>query len=237
MVADLQQKGDGILADRCCAVGRHVHDRDALFPRVVVIHNVIARRKHRDQPDIRARVDRRAGDRRFVHDHDLRVADALRDQRGLGIRRAVIDRQLAKRGQLCPAQIAGIFRITVQYYKFHSSSLLFIICVPRIRGISDIPVAIRLWEHRLERLRAVYARDPPEAVLRLPQYARIQKCLPARPELREHPVPLPPQACGGSPGTLFPAPATDRGYFLQNTPGTGGGSGGTASWQARSGLR
>ena len=180
MVADLQQKGDGILADRRCAVGRHVHDRDALFPRVVVIHNVIARRKHRDQPDIRARVDRRAGDRRFVHDHDLRVADALRDQRGLGIRRAVIDRQLAKRGQLCPAQIAGIFRITVQYYKFHSSSLLFIICVPRIRGISDIPVAIRLWEHRLERLRTVYARDPPEAVLRLPQYARIQKCLPKR---------------------------------------------------------
>ena len=32
----------------------------------------------------------------------------------------------------------------------------------------------------LERLRAVYARDPPEAVLRLPQYARIQKCLPKR---------------------------------------------------------
>ena len=38
--------------------------------------------------------------------------------------RAVIDRQLAELFQLSPAQIAGIFRIPVQYYNFHVCSLL-----------------------------------------------------------------------------------------------------------------
>ena len=119
MMADLQQQCDRILADRCRAVGRHIHDRDALFLRVFVIHDVVARRQNRNQPDIRARIHCRAGDRRFVHDHDLGVADALRDQRGLGIRRAVVDRQLAQRLQFRPAQVAGIFRVAVQYNNFH----------------------------------------------------------------------------------------------------------------------
>ena len=121
MMADLQQQGDGILADRRRAVGRHIHDRDALFPCILIVHDVIARREDCNQTDIRACVDCRTGNRRFVHDHDLRVADALCDQRRLGIRRAVIDRQLAQRLQFRPAQVAGIFRVAVQYDDFHDT--------------------------------------------------------------------------------------------------------------------
>ena len=119
MMADLQQQRDGELTDGRRAVGRDVDDGNALFPGAGAVDHVIARRQHGDELDVRAFVHRRARDGRFVHHHDLRVADALSDQRGFGIGRAVVDRQLAEFFQLIPAQIAGILGIAVQNNNFH----------------------------------------------------------------------------------------------------------------------
>ena len=142
MVADLQQQSNRELTDRCCSIGRHVDDRNALFPCVLIVHNVIARRKNCNQPDIRARINRRAGDRRLIHNDDFRIADALRDQRGFCIRCAVINGQFSKRLQPFPTQIAGVFRISVQYYKLHSSPFLYPLNLARLRaGNSDLAAA------------------------------------------------------------------------------------------------
>ena len=54
VVADLQQQRDGELADRRRAVGRHVHDGDALFAGIIIIDHVVARRQNSDKLDIRA---------------------------------------------------------------------------------------------------------------------------------------------------------------------------------------
>ena len=142
MVADLQQQSNRELTDRCCSIGRHVDDRNALFPCVLIVHNVIARRKDCNQPDIRARINRRAGDRRLIHNDDFRIANALRDQRGFCIRCAVINGQFSKRLQPFPTQIAGVFRISVQYYKLHSSPFLYPLNLARLRtGNSDLAAA------------------------------------------------------------------------------------------------
>ena len=124
MVADLQQQRNRELADRRRAVGRHVHDGDALFAGIVVIDHVVARSQNGNELNVRALVDRFARDGCLVHHHDFRITDALGDQRRLRVGRAVIGRHAAELFQLTPAQITGIFRISVQYYNFHVCSLL-----------------------------------------------------------------------------------------------------------------
>ena len=80
--------------------------------------------KYGDELQVGAAIDGLAGDGRLVHHHDFRITDALGDQRRLRVGRAVIGRHAAELFQLTPAQITGIFRISVQYYNFHIYSLL-----------------------------------------------------------------------------------------------------------------
>lgn len=78
MVADLQQQSNRELTDRCCSIGRHVDDRNALFPVRADSPQRYSPSQGLQQPDIRARINRRAGDRRLIHNDDFRIADALR---------------------------------------------------------------------------------------------------------------------------------------------------------------
>ena len=100
------------------------HHGDALFLRVIVVDHVVARGKNRNQLDIRALVDRFLRNGCFVHDHDVSVSNALGNQGRLGVRRAVVDRHLAQRLETIPAQIAGIFGVTVKNHDFHICYLL-----------------------------------------------------------------------------------------------------------------
>ncbi len=116
--AALKHERDGELADGIAAVVRHVGDRDALFAGVIDVDDVEARGEHRDEAQIRAGVEHGAADGRLVREDDLRIADAP-DNLGVVIRRAVVDRKLAQLFQLLPAQIAGVFRVSVQNNNFH----------------------------------------------------------------------------------------------------------------------
>ena len=55
---------------------------------------------------------------------DLRIADALCNQRRLREGCAVIDRQIPQRRQWCPADISRILGITVEYHNLHRISSL-----------------------------------------------------------------------------------------------------------------
>lgn len=123
MVADLEQKRDRELADRRRAVGRDVADGDALFFCIRIVDDIVARGQHRDHFKVRALVYGPLRDRGLVHDHDLRVSDALGDQGRFDVRRAVIDRDLAQRLEPVPAQITGVFRVAVQNNDFHFNNL------------------------------------------------------------------------------------------------------------------
>ena len=119
VVAHLQQQGDGKLADRGGAVGGHVGDGDALFGGVDVVHHVVAGGQHGNHFHAGAGVDDLFGDGGLVGKHHLRVPDAGDGLVLVGEAGAVIDRQLSQLPQLVPAQVAGIFGISVQYYDFH----------------------------------------------------------------------------------------------------------------------
>ena len=119
VVAGLEQQGDGILADRGGAVGRDVADGDAALPGAGDIHDVVARGQHADHFDVGAGLEDRPRQRRLVGQHDLGVRDARDRLRGICQARPVIDRHLRQLPQPIPAQIAGIFRITIQNHKFH----------------------------------------------------------------------------------------------------------------------
>ena len=113
MVADLQQQRHGKLRHRRRAVGGHVGNGDAALPCVRIVHDVIARCQHADEAQRRAGVQHGGGERRLVRQHDLGAADALDDLRLVRQARTVVDRQLTQRAQRVPAQIAGIFRISI----------------------------------------------------------------------------------------------------------------------------
>ena len=119
VVAGLEQQGDGILADRGGAVGRDVADGDTALPGAGDIHDVVARGQHADHFDVGAGLEDRPRQRRLVGQHDLGIRDARDRLRGICQARPVIDRHLRQLPQPIPAQIAGIFRITIQNHKFH----------------------------------------------------------------------------------------------------------------------
>ena len=124
VVAHLQQQGDGVLAHTGGAIGGHVAHRDPLLLGIVIVDHIVAGGQHSDHLQIGTLVHGLLGDGGLVGDDHLRVADPFRDDGGLHIGGPVIDRQFPHAAQLIPAQIAGIFRITIQHYDFHCSSLL-----------------------------------------------------------------------------------------------------------------
>ena len=132
VVADVQagfkHQGDGELADGVAAVVGHVAHGNALLLGIGDVHHVIAGGKYRDELDVRALVQRRTRDGGLVHHNNLCVTDALGNERGFRVGGAVIDRYIAELLQLAPAQIAGIFRIAVEYNNFHGLVSLLYFC-------------------------------------------------------------------------------------------------------------
>ena len=122
VMADLQQQRDGELADGSGAVGGDVHHGDPLLTGIVVVHHVVAGSQNGDQLDVGTFVNGFSGDGSLIHNDNLRIADALGNDGSVHIRSTVIDGQLAQLFQFGPAEIAGIFRVSVQNYKFHMHS-------------------------------------------------------------------------------------------------------------------
>ncbi len=63
VMADLKEKSDGELADRCGSVCRNIYDRNSLFSGVVIVDDIVAGGESRDQLDTRTLVDGLTGDR------------------------------------------------------------------------------------------------------------------------------------------------------------------------------
>ena len=126
VVADLQQQGDGELADGTGAVHRHVGHADALLLGIGDVDDVVAGGQHGDVLDAGAGVKGPAADGGLVGDDHLGVADAGDDLLFVGEAGAVIDRQIAQLVQSVPAEIAGVLRVSVQYHDLHSVLLLVI---------------------------------------------------------------------------------------------------------------
>ena len=124
VVAHLQKQGNGVLSHTGGAIGGHVAHRDPLLLGVVIVDHIVAGGQYSDHLQVGALIHSLLGDGSLIGDHHLRVADPLRDDGGLHIGGPVINRQLPHTAQLIPAQVAGIFRITIQHYDFHCSSLL-----------------------------------------------------------------------------------------------------------------
>ena len=120
VMAHLQQKGDGKLADGGRAVDRDVYHRNTLFASIVDVYNVEARGKYGDELQVGAAIDGLAGDGRLVHHHDIRTLHPLGDERAFLVGCAVIDSEVAKLPQRVPTEIARVFRIAVQNDDFHA---------------------------------------------------------------------------------------------------------------------
>ena len=117
MVADFEQHRDRILPDGGGPVGGDVADGDAALPRGGDVHDVVAGRQHADKPERGTVLDDLPRERDLVGVDRLGVPDPFPDQLR---RRAVVDRQLAERLQALPAQVAGVFGISVQHHNFHN---------------------------------------------------------------------------------------------------------------------
>ena len=120
--ARFKEQGDCILRDVVRPIDRYVHNGDVLRPRICRVHDVVARREYGDGTEVRARIDDGTRERCLVRDGDLRIADALGDQRRLRERGAVIDRQLSERLKGRPTDVPRILRIAVKYHYFHRIS-------------------------------------------------------------------------------------------------------------------
>ena len=81
VMADLKEKSDGELADRCGSVCRNIYDRNSLFSGVVIVDDIVAGGESRDQLDTRTLVDGLTGDRGLICDDNLGITDTFSDQR------------------------------------------------------------------------------------------------------------------------------------------------------------
>ena len=122
VVADLQQQGDGELADGVGAVHRDIGDRDAPLPAAGHVYHVVAGGQYGDVFDAGTGVQHLPGDGGLVGQHYLRVpnaVDCLLPVPGAG---AIVDRQFPQGPEGLPAEIAGVFRVAVQYHNFHNAA-------------------------------------------------------------------------------------------------------------------
>ena len=121
VVADLQQQGDGELADGGGTVGGHVGDGNALFLGINIVHHIVAGGQHTDHLHVGAGVDNLFGNGSLIGKDHLGVADAGDSLVLISEAATVIDSELAQLSQLVPAQIAGVFRIAVQDHNLHEN--------------------------------------------------------------------------------------------------------------------
>ena len=80
MVADFKEQRDGKLADGCGSVSWDIDNRNSFFSCIIVINDIVTSGKDCDQADVRAFINRCPGDRSFIGDKDLSIADPLCDQ-------------------------------------------------------------------------------------------------------------------------------------------------------------
>ena len=119
MVAQFQQQRKSVLRHRHGAVGGYVGDHNAALTGGLHIHHIIARRQHAYVANLRAGGKGLRSDRRFVGDNNFRIANAGDD---FIRRRVLVYGQIAQRGKAVPAQIAGVFGISIQNHDFHRPS-------------------------------------------------------------------------------------------------------------------
>ena len=119
VMADFKQQGDGKLADGMGAVDRHVGDRDALLFCAGYVDHVIAGGQHGDEAHGGTGVHHSAGDGGLVGEDHLRTADPGDDLVLIGEAGAVVNRQVSQLLQFSPAEIAGVFRVSVQNDDVH----------------------------------------------------------------------------------------------------------------------
>ena len=119
MEAGFQHQGNGKLADGVPAVIGDVAHRDPLFFGAGNVHHVVAGGRHGNQLQVRAALQNPPGHRGLIDDGDLCAVQPA-DHLILVIQSdPIINSHVPQRLQRRPAQIAGIFRISVQYYNFH----------------------------------------------------------------------------------------------------------------------
>ena len=123
--AGFQHQSNSELADGVAAVVGHVAHGNAPLLGGSQVHHIETSGQYGNHFHIGTFFQGGLGNGGFVHHHDLRVTNALSNEGRFLIGSAVINRYLAQRFQRGPAQIAGIFRIAVQYYDFHNSNLLY----------------------------------------------------------------------------------------------------------------
>ena len=160
----LEEQRDRILRDIVCTIDRHVHDGDGFLTRIDRVHDIVTRREYGDGFEVRTGIDHGARDRCLVRHGDLRIADALRDQRRLCEGCAVIDRQLPQCLERRPADIPRILGIAVEYNNLHriSSCTYFfsILHESAARRKPRIFAALcqMLWRNIIEKFQAVFVR-------------------------------------------------------------------------------
>ena len=113
------------------AVSRNVHDINASVSCRLAVDVVVAGRELADEAQVRTGVHDLRGDGALAGQRDLGVADAGSDILGRG---ALVHGQIAQRGQIVPAQIAGVQGIPVQYDKLRHIAASFEISA-RMRGV------------------------------------------------------------------------------------------------------
>ena len=121
-MADFQQQRDGKLADRIRSVCWDISHHDTGLFTCLCIHNIKSGGQHADIFQIPARGNCFPGDRRLVHDDYLGIPNPLRN---FIFRSPVVYRHIPQRLKTFPAQIARVFRISVQYNNFQHYYLLF----------------------------------------------------------------------------------------------------------------
>jgi hypothetical protein len=118
-VAELEQQRERVLHDARRAVRRYVAHCDAAFRRRLEIDGIDARRQHAHAAEQWQLGEGIAPQLRLVQQYDVRLPSSL-DRFGLA--RPLVDRQLAKLGQLRPRIVTRVHRVTVEHHDFRHLS-------------------------------------------------------------------------------------------------------------------
>ena len=120
--ARLEEECYRILCDIVRTIDGHVHDRNIPLACIRRVHDIVARREYSNRLEVWTGVNDRARERGLVRHGDLRIADALRDQRRLRERRAVVNRHRTQRLQRRPADVPRVLCISVEHNNLHGTS-------------------------------------------------------------------------------------------------------------------
>ena len=124
VMAHLQQQGDGVLAHTGGAVGGHVAHHNTFLLGVVVVGHVVAGGQEGNELQVWTLIYGILGNWGLVGDNHLSSTDSFCNTGILYIGGTIIDRHIPQGLQGTPAQVAGIFGISVQNYDFHKNTPL-----------------------------------------------------------------------------------------------------------------